>query len=51
MLKVTLNNGATFTNVLEVKFIKQGKEVSLLLDDYSTQPVFTQNIDTIMELI
>ena len=50
MLKIKLLNGATFTDVLEVEFIKNGKEISALTDDYDTIQIFVSDIDKIEEL-
>lgn len=47
MLKIKLLNGATFTDVLEVEFIKNGKEISALTDDYDTIQIFVSDIDKI----
>ena len=41
MLKITLNNGSTFTDILEIEFIKNGTEISALTDDYDTIQIFT----------
>jgi len=47
MLKITLLNGATFTDILEVEFIKNGKEISALTDDCDTIQIFVSDIDRI----
>lgn len=47
MLKITLNNGSTFTDILEIEFIKNGTEISVLRDDYDTIQIFASDIDKI----
>ena len=47
MLKITLLNGATFTDIFEVEFIKNGTEISALRDDYDTIQILASDIDKI----
>ncbi len=42
MLKITLNNGSTFTDILDIEFI-----ISTLRDDYDTIQIFASDIDRI----
>ncbi len=47
MLKITLLNGETFADILEIEFIKNGTEISALRDDYDAIQIFVSDIDKI----
>ncbi len=47
MLRITLNNGSTFTDILDIEFIKNNKEALLLTDDYDIIQVFASDINRI----